>query len=270
MALATGASRERDLSWLDWSLPVDLSSDGNTLLFDEQGAQQGSTYTVAVRDMRGSPPVPLGEGSALGFSPDGKWAAATTVGDTQLLLLPTGVGTTKRIERGDIQLYGYLVRWLPDRKRILFSGNQAGHQIRCFIQDIDGAKPRPVTPEGVTLCQVSPDGKLIAGSNLAGNGGRLYTMDGGESRPIPGLLPGEVFAWTSDPKFMYVQSKQIPIRIYRLDIVTGQRQLFEEVHPSVVVAGLSLTQLLLSSDGRAYVYGYERLLSELYLVKGLK
>ncbi len=272
MAFAAGATRERDLSWLDWSVPVDLSSDGNTVLFVEEGAQRGSTYyTVAVRDMRGSPPVPLGEGSAVGFSPDGKWAAAMTVGNTQLLLLPTGVGTTKRIERGDIQQYGYIVRWLPDRKRIVFSGNQAGHQMRCFIQYIDGSKPRPVTPEGVHPCQVSPDGKLIAARNLAGNGGRLYATDGTESRPIPGLLPGEDFAWTSDPKFMYVhQSIQFPIRIYRLDIVTGQRQLFEEVNPSVVVTGLSLTHLLLSSDGRAYVYGYERVLSELYLVKGLK
>jgi DNA-binding winged helix-turn-helix (wHTH) protein/Tol biopolymer transport system component len=268
MGLAAGATRERNLSWLDWSVPVDLSSDGNTVLFVEEGAQRGSTYTVAVRDMRGSPPVPLGEGTAAGLSPDGKWAAAIV--GSQLVLLPTGVGTTKRIERGEIQQYGYTVSWLPDRKRILFSGNQPGHQMRCFIQDIDGAKPRPVTPEGVQPCQVSPDGKLIAARNLAGNGGRLYATDGGGSRPIPGLLPGEVFAWTSDSKFMYVQSRQIPIRIYRLDIATGQRQFFEEVKPSVVMTGLSLNQLLLSSDGRAYVYGYQRLLSELYLVKGLK
>jgi eukaryotic-like serine/threonine-protein kinase len=266
VALAAGATSERDLSWLDWSLPYDLSPDGNTILFDEQGEQRGSTDTVAIRDMRGSPPVPLGEGMAAGFSPDGKWAAAT-VDDTQLVLLPTGVGTTKRIERGDIQQYGYLVRWLPDRKRIVFSGNRAGHQTRCFIQDIDGAKPRPVTPEGFNLCQVSPDGKLIAAKSLAGDGARLYATDGGESRPIPGLLPGEDFTWTSDPKFMYVHHlKQIPIRIYRLDIATGQRQLFEEVKPSVV----PVDAIMLSSDGRAYVYCYVRLLSELYLVKGLK
>ena len=97
---------ERDLSWLDCSVPADLSPDGNTVLFVEEGAQRGSTYTVAVRDMRGSPPVPLGEGMAAGLSPDGKWAAAT-VGYTQIVLLPTGVGTTKRIERGDIQQYEY-------------------------------------------------------------------------------------------------------------------------------------------------------------------
>ncbi|HEY4045424.1 MAG TPA: winged helix-turn-helix domain-containing protein [Acidobacteriaceae bacterium] len=270
MALAAGATRERDLSWLDWSLPIDLSPDGNTILFDEQGDQAGPNYTVAMRDMRGSPPVPLGEGMADGFSPDGRWAAAT-VGYTQLVLLPTGVGTAKRIERGDIQQYGHIVRWLPDRKRIIFSANQAGHETRCFIQDIDGGKPRPVTPEGVTLCQVSPDGKLIAGKDLGGTRGRLYPTDGGESRPIPGLLPGESFAWTSDPKFMYVQQgKRVPVRIYRLDIVSGQRQLFKELNPVDMTGLCDVHHIMLSADGRAYVYGYTRLLSDLYLVTGLK
>jgi len=28
---------------------------------------------------------------------------------------------------------GYIVRWLPDRKRIVFSGNQAGHPRNPFI-----------------------------------------------------------------------------------------------------------------------------------------
>ncbi len=90
--MANGATRERDVSWLDWSLPVDISRDGNTLLFDEQGEEGGPTYTVAERDLRGSPPIPLGEGMAGDFSPDGKWAI-TTVSYTQLELLPTGAGT---------------------------------------------------------------------------------------------------------------------------------------------------------------------------------
>ena len=37
-----GATKEQDLSWEDWSLPVDLSHDGKTLLFDEQG--EGRTH----------------------------------------------------------------------------------------------------------------------------------------------------------------------------------------------------------------------------------
>lgn len=270
MGLAPGASRERDLSWLDWSLPTDISPDGNTVLFDEQGEQVGPSYTVATRDMRGSPPVPLGEGMSGGFSPDGKWAIAT-VDYAQLMLLPTGVGTARRIDRGGIQQYGHPVRWLSDGKRIIFYGNLPGQQVRCFIQNIDGGQPHPVTPEGVGGCHASPDGKWIATKALSSNEGRLYPVDGGESQSIPGLLPGENFAWTSDSKFMYVyQWKQSSMKIYRLNIETGQRQLFKEVTP-VDTAGLcDLSNILLSADGRAYVYGYTRLLSDLYLVKGLQ
>jgi Tol biopolymer transport system component len=75
-----------------------------------------------------------------GFSPDGKWAAAI-VSNTQLVLLPTTVGATKRIARGNIEHYECTVHWVPDGKRLVFSGSQTSQQTRCFIQDIDGAKP---------------------------------------------------------------------------------------------------------------------------------
>src|ERR1700691_988845 len=77
MALAPGVTTERDVSWRDWSYPTEISGDGNTVLFAEQGLESGPTYTVAVRDMRGSPPIPLGPGMAGRLSPDTKWA--TTV-----------------------------------------------------------------------------------------------------------------------------------------------------------------------------------------------
>jgi Tol biopolymer transport system component len=270
IGLAPGATRERDLSWLDWSLPIDLSPDGNMVVFDEQGEQGGPNYTVAIRDLRGSPPVPLGEGMAGGFSPDGKWVAAT-VNYSQLWLLPTGAGASRHVDAGGIQQYGHAVRWLPDGKHILFPGNLPGHQTQCFIQSIDGSKPRAVTPEGVTRCQVSPDGKWIAGRYLAGNTSRLYPLDGGDSRPIPGLMPEETFTWTADPKFLYVsQWKQIPIKIYRLNIVTGQRQLFKEMNPIDGSGFCYLGNMMWSADGRAYIYGYTRQLSDLYLVKGVE
>jgi hypothetical protein len=50
MGPAPGSTKERDLSWLDWSLPADLSRDGNTLLSDEQGEQSGPTYTATLRE----------------------------------------------------------------------------------------------------------------------------------------------------------------------------------------------------------------------------
>ena len=270
MGSTPGATRERDLSWLDWSLPIGLSPDGNEMVFDEQGDQGGPTYTVAVRDLRGSPPVPLGGGMAGGFSPDGKWVAAT-INYGQLVLLPTGAGTSRRVDSGGIQQYGHPILWLPDGKQLVFSGELAGRAAQCFVQNIEGGKPRAVTPEGVTWCLPSPDGKWIAARDLATKQGRLYPLDGGEPRAVPGLMPGENFTWTSDPKFMYAsQGGQTSVKIYRLNIVTGQRQLFKEVTPTDVTGLCGLNHIILSADGRSYVYGYTRLLSDLYLVKGLK
>jgi DNA-binding winged helix-turn-helix (wHTH) protein/Tol biopolymer transport system component len=270
MGSTPGATRERDMSWLDWSLPIGLSPDGNEMVFDEQGDQGGPTYTVAVRDLRGSPPVPLGGGMAGGFSPDGRWVAAT-INYGQLVLLPTGAGTSRRVDAGGIQQYGHPILWLPDGKQLVFSGQLAGHETQCFVQNVDAGRPRAVTPEGVTWCLPSPDGKWIAARDMATKQGRLYPLDGGQPRAVPGLLPGENFAWTSDPKFMYVyQWGQPPVKIYRLNIVTGQRQLFKELNPADGAGLCGIGHIILSADGRSYIYGYTRLLSDLYLVKGLQ
>jgi eukaryotic-like serine/threonine-protein kinase len=271
MALAPGnKEKEKEISWRDWSIPTDISGDGNTVLFDEQGVESGPTYTVAVQDMRGSPPIPLGPGMAGSLSPDGKWAT-TIVSNAHLLLLPTGAGTAKQIDQSDIQQYWYGANWTPDGKQIVFSGNRPGHAVQCFAQDVDGGKPRPVTLEGVIFCEISPDGKLIAGNGLTGSGGWLYPIEGEQPRPIPGLQAGESFAWTSDPRWLYVyQWKQSPVKVYRLNVLNGQRQFFREMTPPDVAGLQDISHIHFSSDGRAYVYSYTRLLSELYLVKGLK
>jgi eukaryotic-like serine/threonine-protein kinase len=270
MGMTPGATRERDLSWLEWSLPIDLSPDGSQVVFDEEGEQGGPAYTVAVRDLHGSPPVALGEGMAGGFSPDGKWVAAT-INYTQLVLLPTGAGASRRIDAGGIQEYSHPVLWMPDGKQVVFPGKFAGHETQCFIQNINGGKPRALTPEGVSWCHPSPDGKWIAASDVASRQSRLYPVNGGESHAIPGMLPGENFSWTSDPKYMYVNKWQLlPINVYRLNIVTGQRQLFKELNPVDDTGLCDLGHVILSADGRSYVYGYTRLLSDLYLVTGLR
>ena len=267
---APGATKEQDLSWLDWSLPIDISRDGKTLLFDEQGERSGPNYTVATRDMTGSPPVALGEGMAGDFSPDGKWAAAT-VSYKQLVLLPTGAGTVRRIQAGGIQQYGHEIHWMPDGRQILFTGNQAGHADRCFLQSIDGGNPRPVTPEGVDYCRPSPDGKLIAASGMETAGPRLYPVAGGAPTAIPGLLPREDFAWTSDPRFLYVyQQVKSTIRVFRLNILTGQRTPFREIAVPDGPGEYETMHILFSSDSGAYAFGYLHMLSDLYLVTGLK
>ena len=264
MALAPGATSERDVSWLDWSLPVGISGDGNTILFSEQGEQGGPNYTVGVRDLRSASIVPLGEGLAGDISPDGKWATSV-IASTQMMLLPTGAGAAKRLERGDIQQYFHGAHWLPGGTQIVFPATQQGHGIRCFIQSIDGGAPHPVTPEGVSSCQASPDGKSVAGA------GTIYPLDGGPPRAIPGLFADETFAWTSDPRFIYAyQIKPAPVTVYRVNVLTGQRDPFRELRPTDMTGLGPISHILFSADGRAYVYSYARFLSELYLVTGLQ
>src|ERR1700693_4718717 len=69
IGLSPGETKERDLSWLDWSLAADLSTDGRTLLSGEDGEGGGANYAVYLRKMDGSLAVRLGGGSCLRVSP---------------------------------------------------------------------------------------------------------------------------------------------------------------------------------------------------------
>ena len=117
VALPPGASRERDLSWFDTSVAVDLTPDGRNLLFNE-GSDIPSVY---YRRTDGSEAKQLGEGRALALSPDGKWVLAARHGArTQLLLLPTAAGEQRTLPAGSVDLV-YWAAWFPDSRRIVFA-----------------------------------------------------------------------------------------------------------------------------------------------------
>ena len=128
-----------DLSWLDYSYPADLSADGKTVLFDEEGVgggvQYGNaqelTYAVYIRNTDGSPAIRLGEGAANAISPDQKWVIVQTPGSPEhLRLLPTGAGETQPLTNDSIN--HQWARWFPDGKRFAFSGNEPGHGARLY------------------------------------------------------------------------------------------------------------------------------------------
>ena len=61
--------KERDLSWLDWSAPKDLSVDGKKLLFTESGEAGLENYSTYLRGMDGLACCPAGRRSQLCFVP---------------------------------------------------------------------------------------------------------------------------------------------------------------------------------------------------------
>src|SRR5262249_27219226 len=131
IALPPGETRERDLSWFDWSFARYLTPDGKTMVFEEQGAGGGPNYSVFIRKTDGSPAVKLGEGFAITMSPDGKWVVARMPSDTRkYTLLPTGPGQSKDIPNKNLVYTTTSVRWFSDNKRLLLSGHEPGKQSR--------------------------------------------------------------------------------------------------------------------------------------------
>jgi eukaryotic-like serine/threonine-protein kinase len=271
ISLAPGETKERDLSWLDWSVPGDLSPDVRTALFAETGEGGGPKYAVYLRKTDGSPAIRLSDGIGLALSPDGKWALTRpNTTPAPLFLQPTGVGETSPLTHDSINhLWG---RWLPDGKRVVFSGNEAGHGFRFYVESPDEGKPRPISPEGVNPSVVmSPKGDVLASVGPDAHI-YLYPIGGGEPVHVSGAEPGEVpTGWSADGRSIYVfRFGELPAKVFELDLSTGKRKLWKELEPADAAGIDTIRGITIAPDAKAYVYGYIRTLSDLYQVDGLK
>jgi eukaryotic-like serine/threonine-protein kinase len=273
-------SKQRELSWLDYTYPADISRDGKTLLFDEEGGggaldyskSSGFTYAVYLRKTDGSPAVLLGEGGAVALSPDGQWAIVQTQ-DTpsRLRLLPTGPGQPRDLPGGNIN--HVWARWFPDGKRILMSADEPGKGVRLYVYNLETNQSQPITPEGVSgdALVISPDSQWVAGIG-PDHRGYLYPVAGGQPKVILGMNPGEQpIVWSADGNYLYIyQPGELPARVDRLDLHTGQRTLWHELMPTDPAGVENIGPILMTPDGKTCVFGYHRMLADLYLVEGLK
>ena len=63
---------------------------------------------------------------------------------------------------------------------------------------------------------------------------------------------------------------ELPAKVFRLEIKTGQKMLWKQLMPMDPAGVNIISPILVTPDGKSYVYGHRRLLSDLYLVEGLK
>ncbi len=272
IGLVAGESKDRDLSWLDYSYPSDLSADGKVLLFTEAGEGGGPNYSVYERKIGEMSAVRLGDGMGLGLSPDGKWVIASVpTAPAQLVLLPTGPGEVKPLTHDAIN--HSRAKWLPDGRRFLFSGKEPGHAARIYRQDSPEGRPVPVSPEGIDplVVVLSPDGQQVIGLGPDGKA-YFYPVAGGEPRAVPGIEPGEQpIQWSAEGKAIYLYKPgDLPAKVYRLDLATGHRTLWKELMPSDSAGVSRLGPIVVTPDGKSCLYGYHRVLSDLYLVERMK
>ena len=276
-----GSDKERDLTWLDASTLADVSLDGQSILFTEwcDGVQYQST--VYMRSTDESPAVRLGAGVAVGFSPDNKHALALRTGPKrqELVLLPTGAGKTETLRNDLDALWG---GFLPDGRIVITAQTAEGP--RMFLQARDGTPPRALTPPGVSIGMlnaagagairpISPDGKSLLVFDREKRAW-LVPLDapGAAMRPAPGVLPGDRPAgWTRDGRHVYVyQLPQLPVKMYDVDLVTGERKLLRELAVPNPEGLYRVGPYLLMPDGETFAYGFARQITMLYTASGLR
>ena len=187
-----------------------------------------------------------------------------------LVLLPTGPGEPKPLVSDEaIQ---DAARFFPDGKRIVFAGSEPGQGVRLYVQDLAGGRARPFSPEGIRVpIAVSPDGRLASARGPDGETW-LYPVEGGQPVRPPGIQRGEALVcWSRDGRSLYLrQGEGTPVRLFRVDVSTGRRELWKELSPSDASGLVGLFEIHAAPEAGAYAYTYERTLSDLFLVGGIK
>jgi sugar lactone lactonase YvrE len=266
-------STARDLSWLDWSLVRDITPDGKRVLFDETGAGGGREHGVYMRDTDGSPAVRLGDGTAIGFSPDGRWAlSGLRTSDHVLQLLPIGAGEVRSISIEGLNVQW--ADWFPDGEFLCVTANEPGKGVRLdryeistsrseqmFDDDMSGFQDARVSHNGSSVIYLGGLGEFV-----------LHDVRTGERRSLPGI-PGHariIHFSSDDAAVFYFLRGQVPAAVYCLDIETGERTHWVDISPPSAAGVVTLTRVTMTPDAEVFVYSYPRFLTNLYTVTGLQ
>ena len=234
LGMTAGDAKERDLSWLDWSVPNSLSADGKVLLFTEAGEGGGPKYAVYVRNTDGSPAIRLGEGSGFALSPDGKWAAShPNIVPSPIIVLPTGVGETRAVAPDGLN--HVRLQWLANGKQFVFSGNEPGKGLRLYVESSDGGKASQLVQRELMIpFQLHLIASLQPQLAPMGNSMFIRTLAGGEPRLVTSAEPGEAATgWTADSNSLFVfHFGEIPERVTQITLATGQKKAVERPRAS--------------------------------------
>ena len=274
---------EQDLSWLSASGARSITDDGRTIVFEDVSDGPGAARSVWIRTLDGTPATRLGDGRPLDIAPRGEWVAATITGPpSKLVLYPTGPGSQRVIAEG---AYDYpAASFFPDgRKLVLVESPAAGRSPDPFTFQIADLTTGTVTAIGPSEGAIhvrhalSPDGRSLL---VKRQGGPFFvvpleatTWNWQAVQQIPGLgEPDFIRRWTADGVYVMVFEPRA-LRIDRIEMPSGKRVLWKRLVPPDL-AGISRPAsdgfFALTPDGRTYVYSYERTLSTMYLVEGLK
>lgn len=273
---SAGDAADRNISWLDATTVRAISADGKTVLFSETGDGARSHHPIAfLRALDGAPATRIGDGLPVGLSPDGKWVLVRRE-SSRLVLLPTGAGSERVLEPGPIKYVGGGPAFLlPDGKTALYAASEDKKPLRVWVQPVDGL-PKALGPEGFSAPVLERSGSRVVARAIDGGTTvfRALSVPAGETLAeqrvtTPGAEGVEVSA---DGKSLLVLTRANDHgTLHRLDLATGTFEKVREVWPDDPASvALAVSRFVSTPDGSAWAYTTDRILSDLYLVEGLR
>jgi hypothetical protein len=118
-----------------------------------------------------------------------------------------------------------------------------------------------LSPDRHQILDVGPDGRYW-----------IYPVDGGAGRPVNGLSPHDrIVGWREDSRNIFISThhdvnQSIPVSV--LDPASGEKTPWKELRTARAVD--SLSNLVITPDGRAWAANFRVKLSDLYVASGLK
>jgi hypothetical protein len=301
-----GATRE--ISILGGTQAAGLSADGLTLLLLESPALDGGTAQdqTYIYRLDQDAPVKLARGNPMSLTPDGSFLHLSLdfmgpkdlEGGTSAALQQAGLDINTILDpKADALPYLFFMpsgagrpRALPLPRRfegrgtaflrgaeVIFQGQEKG-ELAWYDWTPGQGEPRAFTPPGqgavvAGLVPLSPDGTRFIATGNARDWTIVPLHGGAPAQPVHGMRKGErIVGWCGNNHHLYVRPELsvLPVELWKLDPDTGARTQVRSFTPPDTSGHLQIRTVFLTPDLRTVAYTYDRKLSELFRVDGLK
>jgi eukaryotic-like serine/threonine-protein kinase len=268
--LGEGTPSQRSLAWSGWSGNPTLSADGRFVLFTAFGTR-GEMQTL-LRETSGAPPQILGDGWGVGLSPDGRWALVVSRGEKTLTIVPTGAGAARSVSLpAGFNLEA--ARWLGANRALFIARTSVDTDRRLYSIDLNGSGATALSEPGVhRYLEVSPDERWAATLD-AMERPVLHPLAGGKPVLLTELEPGSAPAgWASKDELWFARvddANPVVIRLTCFDITRRRTVKERTVSPTVETGAGPIRQVQVTPDGKSVVFVQERVVGDLYVLRGL-
>ena len=256
---------------MDFSWVFDISRDGRTILFNEQGVGGGPGYAVYLRGTRSIAGGPARQGHPAIAVPGRSIGARHGHGDEHA---DDPADRCWRVSRPADSTASRPTRGRAGFRTASASCSQESRTAkgqRMYVQDLTGGPPRPVTPEGVseranTLTRTANGSSHEEGAAPA-LPGRRRRATAAEGRTCGRQAP---LIWRDDGRVLFVRHGRLPARIFALDAADRTTDAGARDRAARSVGVDAMGDIRITPDGKSYAYVFITIALSLYQVTGLR